>query len=326
LIPEITTDRVLCWPWIDGETVSSLIRRGSVETVTQVAVSVLEQWCSLSIVDADIQTDALVMPVGGSRLVVRRLNRPLSVPPPAVNIGMKYIAAVLEGNASMTVQTLLSMAVGQSTANLEADLLDLMSGIEPELKVQLWYPGSSAAFESNWRALAKLDVTRPRPFYLDCLHRNLIALGYWTAEAVAAGGKAADPIAEAQWPVVGRVLQSNASQLLNMGAVTEWSVGLGLLTFGALREANRVAEEFRENNLTMEVDIGASGADSRQSDSSQHHARANARMSVMAGFLLVIMLGVLRWGNELPRPAAALSVVVALVALAGLFRVVAKIR
>ena len=324
LIPEITTDHVLCWPWIEGEPVSSLVRRGSVDSVTQVAVAVLEQYCSLSIVDADLQTDAIVMPTSGTRLVIRRISRPLSVPPPSVNIGMKYIAAVLEGNASMTVQTLLTMAVGQSTANLESDLLNLLSGIEPELKVHLWYPGSASAFESNWRALAKLEVTRPRPLYLDCLHRNLVALGYWTADAVFAGGKTTDTIAEAHWPVVARVLRLNASQFLNPAVLSEWSRGLGLLTFGTLREANRLAEEVRENNLTFEVDIARSDVDSRHSNSDQ--PSRTFRMSLVVAGLLITLLISLRWGSTAPQPLSTFMRVVAISSLLALFRAVAKIR
>jgi hypothetical protein len=228
----------------------------------------------------------------------------------------------------MIVQTLLTLAVGQSTAGLESELLNLMSGIEPELKVRSWYPASAGAFESNWRALAKLEVSRPRPLYVDCLHRNLIALGYWTGDAVTAGGKAADTIAEAQWPVVSRVLRSNASQLLNPAVLSEWSVGLGLLTFGAMREANRLTEEVRDNNLTLEVE--QSGWDTDPHDVASRSGRSGTtqhpfRMSVLAGCLLIVLLVSLRWGSTLHQPAAGLLMAVALGALAGLFWVVAKI-
>ena len=250
LIPEITTDHVLCWPWVEGESLGT--RRGSVEAVTQVAVAVLEQYCSLSIVDADLPLDAMVIRPGAKRLTIRRFNRPVAVPLALVNTGMKYVAAVLEGNASRTAQTLVNLSLGKSTASLESSLLELMSAIEPELKVGFSFPGSAAAFESNWRALAKLPIGRP--LYLNCLHRNLIATGYWTAEAFAAGGAAIDTITDAQRPVVGRVLKLNASQFLDPAVITEWSVGIGLLSFGAMREANRLAEEVRDNNLTMEVE------------------------------------------------------------------------
>lgn len=318
LIPEISTGIVLCWPWTDGEPVGAMIRRGSVEAVSQLAIAVLEQYCSLALVDGDLDLDSIVMPAGAARLAVRRLNRPITVPPPAVNTGMKYLAAVLEGNASMTVQSLLSLAVGQSTADLESELLNTISGIEPELKVHAWYPGSASTIESNWRALAKLEVTRPRPLYVDCLHRNLIALGYWTGDAVAAGGRGVDTIAEAQWPVVRQVLETSASQFSDPAVVREWSVGAGLFTLGAMREANRLAEELRDNNLTFEVEMA-------EPELREEKAGPSFRIVLLAASLLVVLLTALKWGSSLHGVALGAVLAVAVASLIGLFRVIGKI-
>jgi hypothetical protein len=323
LIDEITTDRILCWPWIEGEPVSALIARGSVEVITQVAIAVLEQFFTLAMVDAELDPNALILPTGGMRLAVRRFNRPLSVPPPSVNVGMKYIAAVLEGNASVTVQTLLTLAAGESTASLDARLLNLMSGIEPELKVRLWYPGSASAFESNWRALTRLDLPRARPLFLDCLHRNLVAIGYWTAEAVAAGGPMIDTITRAHGPVVNRELSAKAAQLLDASAIKEWSVGLTLLTFGTMRQANRLAEEVREHNVTLAADTNPSLLDLQAV--SLRRGRHSVRMSLLAAVLLLTLLASLFWGSRAGQPAASFSMAGAVVSLIGLIWTVRKI-
>jgi hypothetical protein len=314
LLAEITTDNVLCWTWIDGDPVSTLIQLGSVEIVTQVATAVLEQFYNLSIIDADLDLDAMAF-AGGERLIMRRVGRPLSVPPLQVNVGMKYVSAVLEGDASITVQTMLSMA-GQSSGRLEATLLDHLSGIEPELKVNLWYPGSAAAFESNWKALTKLDVERP--LFFNCFHRNLIAIGYWNADAVSAGGRTIDALADAQWPVVDRLLRTQFSQFLSPDMARDWTVSTGILMFGAMREANRLAEEVRENNLTMGLEMAGVRGDSR-------HANRAVRMGILLGILLVILLACLRWGSSLPQPAASFVLAIALIALIGLFWAVSKI-
>jgi len=314
-IAEITTDRVLCWPWVNGKPVGDLLKGGSTDAATQVAVAVLEQFCGLSIVDAELHLDSMVMRPDG-RLAVRRLNRPITVPLAVVNTGMKYVAAVMEGNASKAAQSLLLLAAGKLTPGLQTSLLELMSAIEPELKVGFWFPRSAGAFESNWRALAKLKVERP--LYLNCFHRNLMAVGYWTAEAIDAGANPVDTIAEAHWPVVARVLKFNASQLMDPMVVAEWSVGLGLLGFGAMREANRLAEEVRDDNLTMEVEVG-------QPPQPERASRKNSATWIVIVGLLAAALAAMRWGTALGTTGQGWIAGLAFAALVGLYCAVTRL-
>jgi hypothetical protein len=314
-IAEITTDRILCWPWVEGEPVGGLLKGGSMEAATQVAAAVLEQYCSLSIIDAELQLDSMVMGPGG-RLAVRRFNRPITVPLAVVNTGMKYVAAVLEGNASKAAQSLVLLAVGKLTPGLQTSLLELMSAIEPELKVGLWFPKSAAAFESNWRALARLNVERP--LYLNCFHRNLMAVGYWTAEAIDAGANPADTIADAHWPVVARVLKFNALQLIDPAVMAEWSVGLGLLGFGAMREANRLAEEVRDDNLTMEVEVGGPAQPATE-------GRKNSGKWILIVGILAALLAAMRWGAGLGAIGQGWIAGLAFAALLGLYWAVTKL-
>lgn len=321
-IEEITTDSVLCWPWIEGEPLAALMERGSVETITQAAVAVLEQFFTLAMVDAEFDPSAFVFPAGGTRLTVRRFNRPLSVPAPSVNVGMKYIAAVLEGNASVTVQTLLTLAAGESTADLDARLLNRMSGIEPELKVKLWFPGSASAFESNWRALTRLELSRARPLFLDCLHRNLVAIGYWTAGAVAAGGPAIDTIALAHAPVVKRELSAHAEQFRDPAVVKDWSVGLTFFAFGAMREASRMAEEAREHNITLAAETRPSLLDRQVGPPRRGYS---VRMIMLAALFFLALLASLLWGSRAQQPAGSLLLAGAIVSLLGLMWSVRRI-
>jgi hypothetical protein len=147
----------------------------------------------------------------------------------------------------------------------------------------------------------------------------LIATGYWTAEAVAAGGNAIDTITEAHWPVVGGVLKANASQLLDPMVITEWTVGLGLLSFGAMREANRLAEEVRDNNLTIEVDIGGT------QPTAPSPVTRNFLNRVLIACLLGTILATLRWGGSMARPAQGIMIAVAYAALAAMFWAVSKL-
>ena len=269
----------------------------------------------LAIIDAALELEQMGLTSDG-RIVMWRVNRPMAVPPPRVNIGMKYVAAVLLGESSAMVQTLVPMATGQPSEEKEKQLMNLLSGIEPELKVRLWYPVAAAAFESNWMAIARL--VQNRPLYLDSLHRNLVAVGYWNAAAVTAGGPMTDAIAEAHAPVVARVLRTQVGRLMNRQAVTEWTVGAGLLMFGAMREANKLAEEIRENNLTMGVDVSEPAG-------GQPQANHSARMGVLIGVLLVVLLISLRWGAGADGLTGSAARVAAVVAGVGLFWVVAKI-
>lgn len=319
LLEDLTTADLLAWPWVEAEPAARLLRNGASDVVTKIAAAVLEQYCSLAIIDAALDLDQIGVTRAG-RIVMHRVSRAMAVPPPQVNTGMKYIAAVLLGESAAMVQTLVPLATGQPAPDREKELMNLLSGIEPELKVHLWFPRAAAAFESNWMALAKL--LRKRPLYLDSLHRNLEAVGYWNAAAVAAGGPMTDALAEAHAQVVERVLRTQVGLLLNRRAVTEWSTGAGLLAFGAMREMNRVAEEIRDNNLTMGVDIresAASGAGDAGSGSRQ------VRLGVLIAVLLVALLISLRWGAAAGAGAAQAAKVVAIATAAGLFWLVAKL-
>lgn len=316
LIPELCTEKVLCWPFIEGQPARQLIESGSGETATLIAVAIFEQLFTLGIVDSDIDIDAFVVQPDGT-LTLRRLNRIASVPPVNINPGMKYIAAVLAGDSTVTVQTLFPLAAGHSSATLEASLLNALSAVEPELKVKLRYPRSAAAFESNWRALSRLHPVIPA--WLNGLHRNLIAVGYWNAEAITHGSSVADALEDAQWPVLRRVLTSQASQLLNSAALTEWTAGAGLLLFGSLREVNRLAEEIRENSLTIGVETTAAPPPAKE---------ANHGLTTRVGlaFLLIVFIACLHWGSTATGSFAVLLQVTAVVSVFALFWNVSRIR
>ena len=315
-LPDLSTDSVLCWPWVEGEPAARLIAAGSSDTAAQIATAVFEQFYSTGIVDADIDIQSFVV-TPDNRLTVRRVSRLVSVPPASVNAGMKYIAAVLAGDSTLTVQTLYPLAAGRSSAEMESKLLNALSAVEPELKVHLRYPRSAAAFESNWRALSRLHPAIPP--YLNSLHRNMIAVGYWNADAIVGGAPVSDALEQAQWPALRRVLRTHTRQFQNPDTLDEWTAGAGLLLFGSLREANRLAEEIRDNRLTMGVQTTAQPENRR-------HANRTVSSRATIAFLLITLLLCLHWGTSTPEPVASLLKVLALVSLGGLFCVVARIR
>jgi hypothetical protein len=315
LIPELCTSSILCWPAIEGHPISELIDQGNPEGPVLIATAILEQFFSLSMVDADLELDAMIVD-RNNRLHFRRLNNPIAVLPGVINTGMEYISAVLAGNAPVSAQKLIRLMISQPPLDLEKQLMDEFSGIEPELKINMWFPSSAEAFESNWRALA--TMAPPRPMFLDYLHRNLLAAGYWNSDAVRAGAPTRDAISEAQWPVVERTIRTQFNMLLNWESAKDWTIGSGLLMFGTFREMNRLVEEIRENDITVGVDC----SDWRRSENG---GESRFSWQVILGGLLVFFLMGLQWGSVAPAPWSLVLKVLAISALPAMFWVISRI-
>jgi hypothetical protein len=284
LIPELSTEKLLCFEWVEGETIASLIAQGSPHAVSRAAECVLEQDCSIAAIDGDFDPESMVVTASG-RLALRRANRLLAIPPALTNTCLKYISAVLASNAPAAAQMLVKLASNRPILTLEERLLDALSSLEPELKINVQFPPSAAIFEGNWRALKRTGVQEP--LFLDILHRNLIAVGYWNSEAAAPPLPAADLIAEAQWPVLSRVLRTRLADMARRETASDWFVGSGLVFFEAMRQVNRMAEGLRENDISLGVDV-LDGEDDGK-------AHRRIRLGILIGMLFVLFLACLRF-------------------------------
>jgi hypothetical protein len=299
LIPEISTEKLLCFEWIEGESLASYIAQGSQPAVERLAESVLEQCCSIAAVDGDFDPESMVLTSTG-RLAVRRANRLLAVPPALTHACLKYVSAVLASNAPAAAQMLVKLASITPSMNLESRLLDELSNLEPELKVNVQFPHSAAIFEGNWRALKRTGVEKP--LFLDILHRNLIAVGYWNSEAAAPHLPAADLIANAQWPVLGRLLRIRLGELASRETASDWFIGSGLLFLEAMSQVNRLAEGLRENDISLGVDL--------QGEEDTHRPHNRIRLGILVGMLFVLFVASLRFAvSSQGIWTAALSVV-----------------
>jgi hypothetical protein len=305
VIPEISAGKVLCLEWVEGEPVAGLIIHGSAAAVERVAEYALDQVCAVAAADGDFDPDSLVLTPSG-RLALRRANRMVAMPPSATQICLKYISAVLASNAPSAAQMLVKLANGRSNMDLESRLLDALSNIEPELKVNLQFPPSATIFEGNWRALTRTGARKP--LFLDIMHRNLIATGYWNADVAVAPQPAVDLISQAHWPVLSRILRTGLGNMARSETASDWFIGSGLLFFEALRTLNSLTEGLRENDLSLGVDL------QHEEDSSKLHQRI--RSGILIGMLLAVFLASLRFAVSPQGPwSAALS---ALAAAAGL--------
>ena len=296
LIPEISTEKLLCFDWVEGETLASRVAQGSPQAVSRVAECALEQCCSIAALDGDFDPEAMVLTASG-RLALRRANRLLAVPPALTNTCLKYISTVLASNAPAAAQMLVKLASNQPVLSLEQRLLDALSSLEPELKINVRFPPSAAIFEGNWRALKRTGIEEP--LFLDILHRNLIAVGYWNSEA-APSLPAADLIADAQWPVLGRILRARLADMATRETASDWFVGSGLAFFQAMRQVNTLAEGLRENDISLGVEI--------QNGDDEGKARRRIRLGILIGMLFVLFLACLRFAVSAHGSwAAALS-------------------
>jgi hypothetical protein len=312
-IRELCSPSILCWAPTAGHSASELIEKGDARTPVLIASAILEQFLSLSLLDADLDLEAMV--VRNGRLHFCRLNNPVAVLPRAADTGLQYISSVLAGNEPRSAQTLLRLVISHPALQMERRLMEQFSAIEPELKIKMWFPPSAGAFESNWRSLAKIAPSRP--LFLDCLHRNLLAAGYWNADAVEAGAPAKDAIAEAMWPAIGRLLRDRFDALSNVESLPEWALGSGMLMLSTIREINRQAEELREGDLSA-------GVESDESRLLTSKGGRNPHPMVLAA-LAALFLATLEWGGTAPAPWGLLLKSLAVVALAAMFWAVSKV-
>jgi hypothetical protein len=174
----------------------------STAALRKVAECIMEQLCTLALTDAELDPEALALTAEG-KLVVRRVNRLIPVPRSALAAVLKYVAAVLKEDAPAAAHLLIQLACSKPRPELETKLAGRLSNLEPELKVNLRFPSSATVFESNWRALAGLGVETP--LFVDSMHRNLVAMGYWNSEVASLDGPPEDMIADAQWGVINRM-------------------------------------------------------------------------------------------------------------------------
>jgi hypothetical protein len=292
LIPEACAPDILVWRWVEGEPLDRRIATGSADAVSKLAEAVLEQACLLAVVDAEFDLSAFVLTPSGS-IAMRRAARLVAVPAALSRSLLKYVSSVLSGDSPAANHQLVRMVFGYPSTQKEARLYDELSNLEPELKINLRFPESAGAFESNWRAVAR--VRADRPLFLDCLHRNLLAAGYFDADTASRDKN--DTLADAQWPVVGRLLRTRVGELSSVEAGSQWILGTGLLALEGLRQATRLAEGFRDNDLAFTFSPGLS-------EDAGRAANRAIRTGVLVAVLLMVFLICLRWAPKAPAPVS----------------------
>ncbi len=317
IMEELCREDVLVFEWVEGDPVSTGITRGNAEDVRQLGECVLEQICIIGAVDGDLDLESMVRTPEG-RLAVRNIDRFVPIPAALASSCHKYVSAVLSSDAPGAAHLLVKLSHGRTALHFETKLLDELSNLEPELKVNVQFPASAGVFESNWRAIQRSGL--PKPLFLDVLHRNLVAVGYWNSELARPDeGRVPDLLAEAQWPVLSRLLRTRINDLFTREVASEWFIGAGLLAFEGIRQANRLLDQVRQNEVAVGVDIQTPPADQRM-------YRRAVRSRVGLGMLLIGFLVSLRFASIAGEPWSAVWAVLAASAAVGLFWMVARLE
>jgi len=216
----------------------------------------------------------------GGRLAVRRWNRLVAAPPGLRLTVLQYLCGAMTGESSRAARMLVRLALGFDSESALASLRRALAGAEPELKGELRLPASATMFESHWHALQ--SINRNPPLYLDCLHRNLHAAGHWCAEAKPQSIEG-DPLAEAQFAVLGRVIRRRGKDLFRKDSASGWAWGTAMLAMKASRQIMRLAEGFGES----EAPAGFNPAEAKADSAAQNR---RALSFIGAALLLAVFL------------------------------------
>ena len=283
LLPEFSTDRVLCWPWIGGEPFGADLASVAPKLRYALVEAVLEQMCVLCFVDGELDWSDVVALDGGG-LAFRRISRPITVPMGRNRFVVRYIASTLGENTTDAPHWLLELAGCRGSSQMRTRLAAAMSEVQPEFSGIRRILPPLAAFMGAWRVLSDMGVERP-PF-LDYMHKNLVAL----ADAQVAPSC----IQEAQAAVLGTMLKNRFGAIVRTESIREWAVASGMVALESLRYANRLARELRDEAISSHG----------QPDPTKDLAHLNRSFGygILTAILLVIFLVCLRWSSTVSFP------------------------
>ncbi len=250
LVPELQTDTCLAYSGIEtGSPALELdFDTPDVEKrLQQLVEGLLEQSLLISLVDSDMRLDAYPSN-GEDSLGFRRLPTFAPVPVEWHYELLQYMASTIAGQSPRALHMLSRICSAHSPYAGEQRLMRELSGLQPELKVNLVTPESVTALENYWRTLANTNL-RP-PLFLELFHRQWTLLGQYNGEVA----PAADVIAESLWPVLARILRFRFSELLSLEKGREWAANSGLMLLTAARQVGILLEQVRDNDLAIVTD------------------------------------------------------------------------
>jgi hypothetical protein len=250
LIPDLQYESCLVYTGTGIEPLSARVQSQTQEgkrALQLLVEGLLEQSLLLSLIDAEGRFENFtVLPDGRLGFCVLPVLAP--VPLEWNHELLQYMAATVADQSPRALQMLSRMSCGHDPYAGEQRLMRELSGLQPELKINVVTPESVASLENYWRALANSKMNPP-PF-LQLFHRQWTLVGEYNGEVA----PDSDLIAESLWPVLGRILRYRFAEVLSVDKAGEWAANSGLMLLTAARQAGMLLEQVRDNDLALLLD------------------------------------------------------------------------
>lgn len=249
LFPDLQTDNCLVYAGIDAESSILEIQPDTplVERNLQLlAEGLLELSLLISVVDAEMRLDSFAAVNGALRFRCLPVLAP--VPVEWHYELLQYMASTIAGQSPRALHMLSRICCPQDSYAGEQQLMRELSGLQPELKINLVTPETVSALENYWKTLAKTGLRAP--LFLELFHRQWTLLGQYNGEVA----PSVDVIADSLWPILGRILRLRFGELLSVDKGRDWAASSGLMLLTAARQVGMLLEQVRDNDLAVTMD------------------------------------------------------------------------
>ena len=316
-IAELQSPSWMGYESAEGEPIDNLLSRpdDKTEAIHVLAEGFLEQCLLFSLVDSEFQMEDLLVLEKG-RLGFRTLPAWVTVPVESHQDLLQYLVAAVAGDTPRAVRMICRMSAGRNSYLAEQRLLNELSSLQPELKINAVTPESVTALETYCRAMSHSDM-KPPPF-LRLFHRNITLIGQYNELFT----PSVDMIDQALWPVLGRLLRFHVAEVLSSGKVQEWAISSSLFFLTAGRQMAVTVEKLRENDARITPEPDVRGYDSRDTQLNRRTVSLIRSAIVLVVFLFSLQVSMSPGGG----PAPLVTGVIAAASAIALWLSVAGIR
>jgi predicted unusual protein kinase regulating ubiquinone biosynthesis (AarF/ABC1/UbiB family) len=287
LIPELQSPEWLAYEATEGVSLIDDLRPDSpsaAKSLQLLTQGIMEQSLMFSLVDAEMFPENFVRCSDG-RLGFRCIPAWAPLPVEWNYELLQYMASTVGGNSARALHMLARISAGQDPYAAEQHLMRELSGLQPELKINVVTPESVTSFENCWRALG--NTRMKSPLFLDLFHRQWTILGQLNGE-LAPGS---DLVAESLWPVMGRILRFRLSEAATLDRMDEWARGGALLFLNTARQISATLEQLRDNDLAFLLERQEYASDDRRSRRTGSVIRSGIALAVLLPALYMSFQG-----------------------------------